>query len=281
MEWFFPHRRPTDGVFPGGDLAISATGRFLIREVSAAYKPLTRIRAVPPALGVPSDSDLNGHQQAGAHIELKVMWEGGPPEGSGVVYDFWEDESPRLTRHTELLNQPVHMLPPHRVESLQVREYSNAAQAGLKQQTLFLLKAIDPQISDVQILVPKGRQPAIYIEYGTFGLRPLSSLGDGTRRAFSIAVLVAALPGGVFLIDEIESSLHTSAFGSLFSWLVKSCEDLDVQLFATTHSLEAVDAMIEAESKNLDRIVGYHLEASNGIPQVQRLDGHLLHRLRH
>lgn len=105
------------------------------------------------------------------------------------------------------------MLPPHRVESVQVREYSEAAQAGLKQQTLFLLKAIDPQIRDVQILVPKGRLPAIYIEYGTFGLRPLSSLGDGTRRAFSIAVLVASLSSGVLLIDEIESSLHVNGIG--------------------------------------------------------------------
>ena len=92
---------------------------------------------------------------------------------------------------------------------------------------------------------------------------------------------MASLSNGVLLIDEIESSLHTSALGSLFSWLVKSCEELDVQLFATTHSLEAVDAMIEAESKNLDRIVGYHLEAPSGVPQVQRLDGHMLHRLRY
>ncbi|HXM44624.1 MAG TPA: AAA family ATPase [Bryobacteraceae bacterium] len=280
MEWFFPHWRLTDGLFAGGDLAISASGRLPIREVSAVYKPISRLRATSPA-GVPYDADLDGHQEAGAHMELKTIWEGGPPGGQRVVNDLWEDESPRLTSNTELLNQPVHLLPPHRAESIQVREYSKAAQAGLKQQTLVLLQTIDSQIRDVQILAPNGRLPAIYVEYGTFGLRPLSSLGDGTRRALSIAVLVASLAKGVLLIDEIESSLHTSAFGSLFSWLVKSCEELDVQIFATTHSLEAVDAMVEAESKNLDRIVGYHLEAPNGVPQVQRLDGHLLHRLRY
>ena len=96
-----------------------------------------------------------------------------------------------------------------------------------------------------------------------------------------IALFLNSVAGGALLIDEIESSLHVKALGSLFSWLVKSCQKLNVQLFATTHSLEAVDAMIAAESKSLDRIVGYHLEAPNGVPQVQRLDGDMLHRLRY
>jgi predicted ATPase len=168
----------------------------------------------------------------------------------------------------------------HRVEPIH-KELSEATLAGQKRQILSLLKELDPRILDVQILSPKGRHPAIYIDYVSNGLLPMSAFGDGVRRAFLIALVLNSVAGGVLLIDEIESSLHVTALGSLFSWLVKSCEELDVQLFATTHSLEAVDAMIEAESKNLDRVVGYHLEAPNGVPQVQRLDGQLLHRLRY
>ncbi len=278
VEWFFPHRRLADGHFGGSDLAISGTGRFPIREVTAAYKPISRIRAKPSAGAGTLDSDLNGHQQSGAHVELKMVGQDGP---AGVSYDLWEDESPKLASHTELLSRPVHMLPPSRVESIRPREFSYAAEAGLKEQMLELTRAIDPQIRDIQILVPRGRSPAIYIEHSAFGLLPLSSLGDGIRRGFSIAVLLVPLAGGVLLIDEIESSLHVSALGSLFSWLVQSCEVLDVQLFATTHSLEAVDAMIEAESEKLSSIVGYHLEAPEGMPRVRRLEGDLLRRLRY
>ncbi len=84
----------------------------------------------------------------------------------------------------------------------------------------------------------------------------------------------------MLLIDEIESSLHVTALGTLFSWLVKSCEKLDVQLFATTHSLEAVDAMIQAESENLNVIAGYRLERLEERVEARRLDGQLLFRLR-
>ena len=142
------------------------------------------------------------------------------------------------------------------------------------------MMALDRKIQDVLVL-SEGKQAVIHVDYLSSGILPLSSFGDGLRRALLIALVLHSVAGGVLLIDEIESSLHPSALGSLFSWLVKSCDDLDVQLFATTHSLEAVDAMIEAESGNLDRVVGYHLEAPNGVPQVQRLDGHMLQRLRY
>lgn len=72
VEWFFPRRRPIDDLVAGGDLAVSGIGRFPIREVSAAYKPISRIRVVPAAAGGSADADLNGRQQAGAHIELKT-----------------------------------------------------------------------------------------------------------------------------------------------------------------------------------------------------------------
>jgi hypothetical protein len=204
----------------------------------------------------------------------------GTPREFTRRYDLWEGDTLPLSGHDLAL--PLRTVTPvsHRVEPIH-SELSEVTLAGQKGQILSLLKELDPRILDVQILSPKGRHSATYIEYASNGLLPLSAFGDGVRRAFLIALFLNSVAGGVLLIDEIESSLHVTALGSLFSWLVKSCEELDVQLFATTHSLEAVDAMIEAESENLDRIVGYHLEAPNGVPQVQRLDGHLLHRLRY
>jgi hypothetical protein len=243
-------------------------------------------------VAIPSEAngaDQSSYEEGGAHIKFTVIAEPSPDGGGREAYtsyDFWEGESPTFLDsdsfdQNSLFALPVHLVPPHRVERVLLTEFSDVAESGLKQQTLSLLRVIDQQIRDVQILAPTGRRPGIYIDYGSCGSLPLSALGDGVRRAISIALLLPAIENGVLLIDEIESSLHVKALGSLFSWLVKSCQKLNVQLFATTHSLEAVDAMIEAESKSLDRIVGYHLEAPNGVPQVQRLDGDMLHRLRY
>lgn len=86
----------------------------------------------------------------------------------------------------------------------------------------------------------------LHIEHHIAGLIPIHAVGDGTRRALHFAALLADLDrGGVLLIDELEVGLHTSALRDVFSWLGKACRDASVQVFATTHSLEAIDAILE------------------------------------
>jgi hypothetical protein len=54
-----------------------------------------------------------------------------------------------------------------------------------------------------------------------------------------------------------------------------------VQLFATTHSLEAVDAILGAETIDRDEITGFRLEVKDGRCAARRYAGDLLYRLRH
>lgn len=279
VEWMFPQQPRIDGPLVEGHVSIAAVGRFPVSDLQAFYTPLSRIatKRDPSQVGSAGTSQ-NGYEQPGARVELQASV--GDDDLIPSRHDLWEGDTLPISGHAPSLRVRTITPVSQRVEPIE-RELSEATLAGQKRQILSLLKELDPRILDVLILSPKGRHSAIYIDYAPNGLLPLSAFGDGIRRAFLIALSLNSVATGVLLIDEIESSLHVTALGSLFSWLVKSCEELDVQLFATTHSLEAVDAMIEAESKHLERIVGYHLEAPNGVPQVQRLDGDLLHRLRY
>jgi len=54
---------------------------------------------------------------------------------------------------------------------------------------------------------------------------------------------------------------------------------LNVQLFATTHSLEAVDAMLMAQIGVPDQLVAFHLP-EHGTGQAKRFSGELLDNLR-
>jgi hypothetical protein len=283
----FPHRRLDEGPFVLGEVSVSGRGKFPVREAKAIYKSVSRIRAKTPA--VPTETaDLEhlGYEQQGSQILLTAITE--TEEGTGHLsnlikrYDLWEGDSFPLPGQNRFIALPVRTVTPvsHRVEPIQLRELSDATEAGLKHDVLSLLRTLDSEIIDMQILSPNGRRPVIYIDYGRSGLIPLSALGDGVRRAFLVALALNSVAGGVLLIDEIEASLHVTALGTLFSWLVRACEKLDIQLFATTHSLEAVDAMIEAEGNNLDLIVGYRLETFDQRVVAQRFDGQMLSRLR-
>ncbi len=93
-----------------------------------------------------------------------------------------------------------------------------------------------------------------------------------------IALTLNSAKNGILLIDEIETAIHISAFKKIFPWLVDACVRKNIQLVATTHSLEAVDAILNTDvDKN--QIVGFRLGL--GDEPVQRFSGDLLYRLRH
>ena len=80
---------------------------------------------------------------------------------------------------------------------------------------------------------------------------PLNFLGDGFKRIFYIVLKAISLKGKRILIDEIEIGIHYSKMKYFWINIMKVCKELDVQLFATTHSAECIENYVEA-SKEID-----------------------------
>lgn len=80
---------------------------------------------------------------------------------------------------------------------------------------------------------------------------PLNTMGDGFKRIFYIVLKMLSLKGKRILIDEIEIGIHYSKMKDFWVNIMKVCKELDVQLFATTHSQECIEAYSEA-SKELN-----------------------------
>ena len=94
-----------------------------------------------------------------------------------------------------------------------------------------------------------------------------------------IALKLASVRGGILLIDELEVTIHTEALQDSFKWLVQWCKQLDVQLFATTHSLEAVDALLDVTESESDLVL-HRLEPKETHTRVVRHDWNRLKLLR-
>ena len=69
---------------------------------------------------------------------------------------------------------------------------------------------------------------------------PLKSLGDGVYRILLIALSLANAKGKCLLIDEIELGLHHSVIEKLWEMIFKYAKEWDIQVFATTHSQDAI-----------------------------------------
>ncbi len=75
---------------------------------------------------------------------------------------------------------------------------------------------------------------------------PLNYLGDGFKRIFYITLKSIFLKNKRLLIDEIEIGIHHSKQKDFWLNILKICKELNVQLFATTHSKECEIAFMNA-----------------------------------
>lgn len=136
----------------------------------------------------------------------------------------------------------------HRAELFQITALSALDDPRMKGSIVDLLRGFDDGVKDIYIVDKTGVRSSLRVWHKRTGSTPLSLFGDGFRRVLTYALAIFQCRNGVLLIDEIETAIHFSALHKVYKWLVDSCEKLNVQLVATTHSLEALDAILAAHN---------------------------------
>ncbi len=86
-------------------------------------------------------------------------------------------------------------------------------------------------------IVKSGRHPAPL---------PLRTLGDGVNRLFGVILSLCNARNGVLLVDEMENGLHYSVQTEIWRTIFRLATDLNVQIFATSHSWDCVRAFQQA-----------------------------------
>ncbi len=108
-----------------------------------------------------------------------------------------------------------------------------------------LLQLFDKDIVDLLYLKNENTARAVeYVEHCQLGTMPLATYGDGIKKALSLANGIASAADGILLIDEIETSINHKYYNDIFSFVIMACRQFNVQLFITTHSMEAIDGLL-------------------------------------
>lgn len=102
---------------------------------------------------------------------------------------------------------------------------------------------------------------------------PLSLYGDGMKKAILLMSAVVTSKDGILLLDEFETAIHTSAMNKVFSWILKTCMKLNVQLFLTSHSEEAIDKILKCCPELQKNINLYTLYNNLDETVARKLDG--------
>jgi ABC-type multidrug transport system ATPase subunit len=100
------------------------------------------------------------------------------------------------------------------------------------------LKEIESDISDIRI----NEVGILEADVGLCKLIPVNLMGGGIANSLSILLGMLDSEDGIVLIDEIENGLHHSVQQKNWKAVFKWAQNLNVQVFATTHSNECIRA---------------------------------------
>jgi hypothetical protein len=129
-----------------------------------------------------------------------------------------------------------------------VERMSRVIQAGHKDKLIDFLRLVHPSVKNIE-LITEQEVPSILADIGLGWLPPLEALGGGAVRALILFVNIHVAQRGILVVDEIDNGFHHQVLPALWSQVFELCQRFDVQLFATTHSLECVRAAVQASKQ--------------------------------
>lgn len=143
----------------------------------------------------------------------------------------------------------------------------NIVNNTFKKDTLIqMIRIFDTSINDISII-----DSEIYLHDNENNSKPLFSYGNGTQKAVLLAAVMAQCEDGVMLIDEIDNAFHKTALKDIFQNFISACKEMNIQTFITTHSIEALDIMLEVnESMGSDniRVITLKKDVQNTVARV-------------
>jgi hypothetical protein len=114
------------------------------------------------------------------------------------------------------------------------------------------LRIINPEISAVSMVggeSPRQQRRAIVRAEGIPRPVPLRTFGDGLNRLFGIALSLVNAKDGLLLIDEFENGMHHTIQVDVWRAIFRLARDLDIQVVATSHSWDSIEAFQKAASE--------------------------------
>lgn len=217
-------------------------------EITQLFRP--NIRSIKPSLyrWLIRDADVSeGSIQCNGQIPYRI------------VMTRKEISAPRNHGLQNLLSSPqvnIYVKPPQpesqisfsvvasqpRDADAMIKSFGQAVrQRSGEEQLESILRSVDSRIEKLRI-DPGDDGNQIVVDIGLSELVPLSQVGQGIYRLVAIFSELIGERAKLCFIDEIENGLHHSVLETVWRGIAEVSDRMDVQVFATTHSYECIQA---------------------------------------
>jgi len=292
FKWFFtdPQSQST------GKFNISGTWNIVQRKTEVSFvdrsvhqegtstktNGVITTSTVDPALI--KDNDQEGIEKEGISIgTINFLFESSKQKRIKQSFEFTSKGPLRIDGPKIRTDVPAVYTDPfgHRNPEGGLGDYNKAAKEGHDKKCLELMSKLDPEIENISILLAPNNVPELFVTHKSLGKTPISNLGDGLRRIFIVSTAMSRCKGGVFLVDELENSVHPSALAEFINWIFDIAKELNIQIFTTTHSLEAIDAVLGSKIISEDDLSLFRLKSDDKKIACKKISGKTLKDLRY
>lgn len=145
----------------------------------------------------------------------------------------------------------------------------------LYEQFVEIMREFDPGFISINSVVEErtlGRKYVVLSKNHREGLL-LNAYGDGMKKAMLLLSAVLRAKDGILLLDEFETAIHISAMENVFSWILLTAKKMNVQIFMTSHSIEAIETVLRCCSEIQDETRMITLVNVEGAVKARNVSG--------
>ena len=224
-----------------------------------------------------SKSDPNGLSADGVGQALRIS-NGSNPTISRSTFIEFDSVRSRL-RHPlwdagVISEIPCSFIPTHFIPQTDLSDlWDRVSLTSFEDKVLGAMRLIEPKLRGMAfikapIAVPatnmrrtEARIPVVKLE-GSDERIPLNSMGDGMLRVLQLVLAILPAKGGFLLIDEFENGLYYGVQEAVWKMVFELAAELDIQVFATTHSQDCINSFTQAAQKHPEEGVLFKLSRS-------------------
>lgn len=198
-----------------------------------------------------------------------------------TIFHITEDgsiiDSRSVSRRNDSLERPVRFLSVESFASAAMgKAWNEILTTGREAEIVKDMELLLPDIESIHFLT-SDRPTGSGILVGRRGIgrrMPIGSYGDGMRRLLAFRLALVGAVNGFLLIDEIDAGLHWTVMEDVWRLLVEVAQRSNVQVFATTHSKDCIDALamlIRSHPDLADQVSIHNVDSS--LPQAVSVHG--------
>lgn len=134
-----------------------------------------------------------------------------------------------------------------------------------------LIQGLDSEVLNIKVMGNDRIQCKKLNPDGSYSYHDMGEFGDGLKHYIYIILTLFTCENGYLFIDEVGNGIHYSSLDQLWEIILTLSKEMNVQVFATTHSRECIESYCRVATKLNDQDISFTTLVKNKERQIKAI----------